>query len=126
MCGFEVDLQRSPPFVMDSWYGLRGVRHPLWLDRPTTPEFWLSRVDAIELVRVLSLLRWNDKGRDGLLQWADNITVSRLLPLNDSDTQLFTSVDRSTTRSSDTPFSPRRCLKSPKTCPMAPPRSEPL
>lgn len=78
--GFDMECDVSPPFVMDSYYGLRGLYSPLWLDHPKSPEIWMSRIQALELVQVSSLLRWNENRRDALLTFTKALTVRPMLP----------------------------------------------
>ncbi|KAJ3519338.1 hypothetical protein NMY22_g13253 [Coprinellus aureogranulatus] len=69
---------KSPTFVLDTWKGIPDdTKRPFWVDhqrRAPAPIIWMSWLEAIEVARVGSLLKWNTIVKAELISWCQSVT----------------------------------------------------
>ncbi|KAJ3519348.1 hypothetical protein NMY22_g13248 [Coprinellus aureogranulatus] len=78
--GFDVQYTLSPKFVVDTYFGYEDDEQaPFWIEhRHTQTTFKTPRVDAVEIVRCSTALKWNEGNKDAHFSWCNAVTRGSL------------------------------------------------
>ncbi|TEB25833.1 hypothetical protein FA13DRAFT_1796147 [Coprinellus micaceus] len=83
---FSPKYVQSPTFIFDTYFGRAdSPDSPFWvetLSKPTPTEVNVTRLDALELVRVCALLKWNHWQVNDMLHWVEALTRGSFADLN--------------------------------------------